>query len=94
MRTFRYHRDVPEGKIFDTEPDKADPQLPSNWEALGWKTDPGQLNMTKDDVVESAVRTELAKQDKDRPQMEREILKRTGMRVPATMSDKAAKKLL
>jgi hypothetical protein len=94
MRTFRYHREVPEGKIFDTEPNMPDPQLPSNWESLGWKTDPGQLQMTQEDVVEAAVKAELARQDSDRPKMEREILKRTGMRVPATMSDKSAKKLL
>jgi len=79
MRTFRYRRDHPTGVIFSS--DGSDPgheRLPDGWYALGWRDNPGELKMTTDEVIEAAVRAELARQPKDKDRLEREYEDKTG----------------
>lgn len=87
MRTWRYHRDFPEGRIFDTEPGKPDPLVPHK--SLGWVENRGDLQMTTDQVVEAAVKQELAKQDSNRIGLEKEFKKMTGEQPSSLISDKA-----
>lgn len=93
MRTFRYSRQHPEGVIFDTEPNMKDPHLPSNWKALGWVEHRSELQMTTDQVVEAAVKQELSKQSKDRPELELEYEKKTGEKANSLISDEAMERV-
>ena len=79
MRTFMYHRQYPEGKIFDTEGIEAPyPPPPSS----GWVEHRGELNMTPEQItdrmVENAVREELKRQGEHRAELEREHVKKYG----------------
>ena len=89
IRTFRYSREHPEGVIFDTEPHMKDPHLPSNWKSAGWVEHRSDLQMTADQVIEAAVKNELAKQSKDRVELEREVEKKTGEKASSLISDEA-----
>ena len=83
--TFRYHKDFPLGKIFDTEGIEA-PKVPH--ESHGWVDTPAKLVVTEDDVIAAVVKQELAKQHEfDRPLMEKEHKKKYGHFPRATMSD-------
>ena len=95
MRTFRYSREHPEGKIFDTEPHRDDPYPPPT-PAQGWYDNPGvpEMRMTTDQVIEAVVKAELAKQDSNRLGLEREVLKKTGYRARTTAPDKKLTDLL
>lgn len=88
MRTFRYSRECPQGKIFDTEPHREDPYPPPT-PAQGWYDNPGvpEMRMSTDDVIAAVVNQELAKQSSDRILMEREVLKKTGQRARTTAPD-------
>jgi hypothetical protein len=93
MRTFMYHRDFPQGKIFDTEELQADPKVPHP--SLGWVDSPAKLRLTQDDVIAAVVKQELAKQhDFDRPLMEKEHKKKYGHFPRSTMSDEDLVKAL
>lgn len=77
MRTFRFSKQCPEGKIFDTDPGNPDPYPPPT-ESQGWFDNPGRLRMTTDEVIEAAVKAELAKQNSDREKLEKEFEHKTG----------------
>lgn len=66
MLTWRYHRNCPDGKIFDTE-GRQHPYLPPASD--GWVEHRGELGMSQFDrgqkMVENAVRAELAQQEKE-----------------------------
>lgn len=80
MRSFRYHKTCPEGRIFETDPAHADRQFPLvPPPGSGWVEHRSDLHMTTDQIVEAAVRQELARQSADRPAMERELVKKTRM---------------
>ncbi len=81
MRTFRYHRDHPEGVIFDTEGREAG-YPPS--ELNGWFDCRSKIHVTQDQLIDAIVRKELANQSSDRPELEREFEKKTGARPAAT----------
>lgn len=66
-----------------------DPQLPTNWKAMGWVEHRSELQMTTDQIVEAAVKQELAQQSKDRPQLEREYEKKHGEKASSLISDAA-----
>lgn len=79
MLTWMYHRKFPEGKLFDTE-GREQPYPPSKSE--GWVEHRGELNMTDeqraDQMVENAVRAEIAAQGQHRGELEREHAKKYG----------------
>ena len=85
MRTFRYHKDCPEGKIFDTEPGMPDPLVPPK--GTGWVEHRSELQMTKDEVVAAAVKQELARQSTERDELEAEHKKKFGYEPRAVESD-------
>lgn len=72
-----YHKDYPQGVVFDTEPNKADPLVPSR--GTGWTEHREDLKLTTDQIVEAAVKQELARQSSDRIPAERELVKKTRM---------------
>ena len=75
MRTWLYHRDFPLGKIFDTTGETA-PRPPQGG---GWTDDRSQFqNLTNDEIVEAAVRAELARQGPDRERLDDEHRKKFG----------------
>ncbi len=74
-RTFRYSRECPEGRIFDTE-GKVAPIPPS--ELSGWFDTPTKVHITQDELIEQVVKAELAKQSSDRAEIEKEYKKATG----------------
>jgi len=76
VRTMLYSRQFPLGKVFDTEPNKADPHIsraPSD--AVD---NPDKLLLTTDDIVNAAVDAELARQTAERDELEDEFKKKTG----------------
>lgn len=84
--TWRYHKDFPLGKIFDTEDGGEYPKVPHV--SLGWVDTPAKLVVTQDDVIAAIVKQELAKQHQfDRPLMEQEHKKKYGHFPRSTMSD-------
>lgn len=91
MRTFRYSKLCPEGKIFDTEGREA-PFPPS--ELNGWFDCRSKINITQDQLIEAVVRNELATQDSHRPELEKEIRLKHGETVSATAKDETLVKVL
>ena len=79
MRTFRFHRLVPEGRIFDTTGETAPVPPPAS---QGWVEHQGELRITKEQAVEAmienAVKKELAAQGEHRRELELEHLKKYG----------------
>lgn len=75
MITFRYHKDFPQGKKFDTE-GKQFPPVPS--ELNGWFDTPAKLHITQDEMIAAVVKQELASQSSDRAEIDREYTKKTG----------------
>lgn len=73
MRTWLYCKEFPLGKIFDTTGETA-PKPPDR----GWTENRGELNMTTDQIVEAAVRAELARQGPDRDKLDDEHRKKFG----------------
>ena len=73
-RTFRYSKEWPEGKIFDTEGKEA-PFPPS--ELNGWFDSPAKVHVTQDQLIDALVRRELASQPSDRNKLELEVKKKT-----------------
>jgi len=73
MRTWLYSKEFPLGKIFDTTGETA-PKPPER----GWVEDRGLLNLTTDQIVEAAVRAELALQGPDRDKLDDEHRKKFG----------------
>lgn len=76
-RVFLYHRKHPMGVIFDTLPGQPDPLIPDGWKALGWSDVPVG-GMTTDEVIEAAVKEELARQSPDKARLEAEYTDKTG----------------
>lgn len=76
MRTFRYHaKEAPFGKIFDTTGETA-PRPPVGG---GWVEHKGEMgNLSADQIVEAAVRAELAGQGADRHRLDLEHRKKFG----------------
>ena len=91
MLTFRYHKDHPEGKIFDTE-GRQHPLVPS--EPNGWFDTPDKLHITQDQLIETIVRRELAAQDTHRAELEGEVKKKAGKRVHFASKDETLVKIL
>lgn len=77
MKTWRYHKDYPLGKVFNTEPYQPEPLVPPR--SSGWVEDRAELQMTTDQFIESIVKEELAKQSSDRILAEKELRKKTRM---------------
>jgi hypothetical protein len=77
-RIFLYRRDHPLGVIFDTEGGRPDPKIPDGWKSLGWTENRGEVQLTRDELIEAVVREELAKQPKDRDRLEAEYRDKTG----------------
>lgn len=80
MRTWRFHRDCPEGRIFDTTGVTA-PRPP---EDPAWVDTPAKLDFrSKDEIVEamikSAVGQELSAQGPHRRELEKEHEKKYGV---------------
>jgi hypothetical protein len=79
MRTFRFHVKCPEGKIFDTTGETA-PYPPP--ESAGWVDTPAKLVLDKkkavDQMIENAVKAELAAQGSDRDKLDAEHRKKYG----------------
>lgn len=71
---YRYHKDFPFGKLFDTVGIEA-PLPPKGG---GWVEWPNHLNITTDQVVEAAVRQELARQGPERDKLDDEHRKKFG----------------
>lgn len=77
-RIFLYRKDYPMGKVFDTEPNRPDPLIPSNFKMLGWTENRGELLLSQDDVIAAIVKQELAKQASDRGKLDKEFKRKTG----------------
>lgn len=79
MRTFRFHVKCPEGQIFDTTGETAPFPPP---ESQGWVDTPAKLILdpkkAADQMVENAVRAELAAQGEDRFKLDKEHRKKYG----------------
>ena len=75
MLTFRYSKECPEGRIFDTE-GRVHPRPPS--ELNGWFDCRSKIHITKDQLIDAVVRAELAKQPSDRVALEAEFENKTG----------------
>lgn len=91
MRTFRYHRDHPEGVVFDTTGETAPPPPP---EINGWFDCRSKLHITQDQLIEALVKNELAKQSSDRPEIEKEFTRKTGQRAHYGAKDKSLIKVV
>jgi hypothetical protein len=78
MRTWRFHPRCPEGKIFDTTGETA-PKPP---EEPGWVDTPAKLTISvekaTEQMIENAVKAELAAQGPHRSELEREHRKKYG----------------
>lgn len=90
-RTFRYSKEFPEGKIFDTEGRQA-PFPPS--ELNGWFDSPAKVHITREQLIDAVVRQELAKQSSDRPLLDRELRKKTGKQAHFAAKDETLIKVL
>ncbi len=91
MLTWRYHRDFPLGKIFDTE-GRQYPLVPS--ELNGWFDTPDKLHITQDQLIETIVKQELASQASDRGKLEKEVKKKTGKEFHFAAKEKTLVKIL
>ena len=76
MLTFRYSKEYPEGKLFDTE-GRQHPHPPP--ELNGWFDSPAKIHVTQDQLIDAIVRRELAGQSSDRVLAENELVKKTRM---------------
>ena len=80
MRTFRFHLKCPEGQIFDTTGETAPVPPP---ESAGWVDTPARLVLdtakATDQMVENAVRAELARQGEHRGELDGEHRKKYGV---------------
>lgn len=92
MRTFRYSKAYPEGKLFDTEGRDGLEFPPS--ELNGWFDCRSKIHTTQDELIEAVVRRELAAQPSDRIELEREFRKKTGDRPSALATEKTLVKVL
>ena len=80
-RIYLYHRKHPLGVIFDTDGGRPDPKIPDGWKALGWSETPDDVRLTRDELIETVVKEELARQSresKDRDRLEAEYTDKTG----------------
>jgi hypothetical protein len=75
MLTWRYSKEAPEGRLFDTE-GREHPLPPS--ELNGWFDCRSKIQITRDELIDAVVRADLAKQESDRVQLEGEFEKKTG----------------
>lgn len=91
MITFRYSKEFPEGKLFDTE-GRQHPYPPS--ELSGWFDCRSKIHVTQDQLIEAIVRRELAAQPSDRLQLEAEFKDKTGAVPHAHASEKTLVKVL
>ena len=91
MRTFRFSKEFPEGKVFDTTGETA-PRPPS--ELSGWFDCRSKIQVTQDQLIDAIVRRELSTQDTHRIELEREFTKKTGATPSATSQDKTLIKVL
>lgn len=91
MLSWFYHRDFPEGKVFDTEGREA-PYPPG--ELAGWFDCRSKIHTTQDELIDRLVRRELSKQSSDRIEMEREFERKTGDKPPTMAKDETLVKVL
>jgi hypothetical protein len=91
MRTFRYSKEFPEGKVFDTTGETA-PYPPT--ELSGWFDCRSKIHVTQDQLIDAVVRRELSKQDPHRIELEREFKAKTGATPAATAKDSTLIKVL
>lgn len=75
MLTFRYSKEAPEGRLFDTE-GRQHPFPPT--ELQGWFDCRSKIHVTQDQLIDAIVRRELAAQPSDRVELEAEFKKKTG----------------
>lgn len=79
MRTWRFHLKFPEGKIFDTTGETAPVPPP---ESSGWVDTPAKLVLDQqkatEQMIENAVKAELAAQGPHRRELEKEHAKKYG----------------
>lgn len=91
MLTFRYSKQFPEGKIFDTEGIQH-PRPPS--ELNGWFDCRSKIRVTQDELIEAIVKRELANQSSDRPLIEKELKKKNGKTAHFAAKDSTLIKVL
>lgn len=91
MKTYRYSKEFPDGKVFDTTGQTA-PLPPS--ELNGWFDTPAKLHITQDQLIDALVRKELATQTRDRGQLEREYKEKTGRRPHSLAKDETLMKVI
>ena len=91
MLTWRFSKEAPEGRLFDTE-GRQHPYPPS--ELSGWFDCRSKIHVTQDQLIDAVVRAELSKQDSNRIELEREFTKKTGATPSATSQDRTLVKVL
>lgn len=91
MLTWRYSKEYPEGKLFDTE-GREHPFPPP--EVNGWFDCRSKIHTTRDELIEAVVRRELANQGSDRIELEAEFTKKTGAVPHALSQEKTLIKVL
>ena len=95
--TYMYSTQWPQGKLFDTESGREHPLAPKQGQVLGgvvWYDSPHYLTMTQDQIVEAAVKQELAKQGEDRELLDKEHQKKFGHEPRGVESDERVEKAL
>lgn len=91
MLTFRFSKECPQGRLFDTE-GREHPYPPS--ELNGWFDCRSKIHVTQDQLIDAVVRAELATQSSDRPELEREFRAKTGATPAATAKSETLVKVL
>jgi hypothetical protein len=89
--TWRYSKEFPEGKVFDTEGREA-PRPPS--ELNGWFDTPAKLHITQDELIEAVVKRELASQSSDRTEIEKAVKRKTGKKTHFAAKDETLIKIV
>lgn len=89
MKTFRYSKAFPEGKLFDTE----GPEYPPS-ELNGWFDCRSKIHVTTDQLIDAVVRRMIDEQPADRPELEAEFTKKTGAIPHALAEEKTLVRVL
>ena len=79
MKSWYYSKEFPDGKLFD------DSNAPS--QLNGWFDTPAKIHITQDELIGALVMKELATQDRDRGELEREYKIKTGRRPHSLAKD-------
>jgi len=87
-----YHKEFPQGKVFDTEKRRADPHISTA--PFGSVDSPAKVHVTQDQLIEAVVREELKKQASDRDKLDREFTKKTGAKAHFAAKEETLIKVL